>query len=233
MKRPAVLKHTPLMIALASGMAVFTAAGTLAIIASNGSALYVVSWAAMALINTGTACKLHSLRRRSHGDHRGADQGIHSDSDTPTITLNSGAELTVTIKAIAPVAATPAVRPRERRTVERAGIVLGEIDALRCWEIAGNYLTSINGVIWIPGQPMREAEVTITNGAGVHAFKTMEKLLENYGKHSPIAIGRVHLWGRIVEHEDGYRAEFAVPVEILKVQGSGDLAAIRANYGLG
>lgn len=37
------------------------------------------------------------------------------------------------------------------------------------------------------------------------------------------AFGRVSLWGRIVEHEAGYRAEFAYPYE-LTVYGSHDLA---------
>jgi hypothetical protein len=47
--------------------------------------------------------------------------------------------------------------------------------------------------------------------------------------HSSIAIGRVSLWGRVIEHERGYRAEFAYPYE-LKVVGEELAAKLRELY---
>ena len=47
-------------------------------------------------------------------------------------------------------------------------------------------------------------------GCGVHAFKTKSGVL-SYGANcilNPIAVGTVALWGTVIEHELGYRAQF-------------------------
>lgn len=44
---------------------------------------------------------------------------------------------------------------------------------------------------------------------GVHAWKTLDGAKEYAGGIMEVVIGRVELWGEVVEHERGYRAEFA------------------------
>lgn len=47
---------------------------------------------------------------------------------------------------------------------------------------------------------------------------------------SAFVSGTVRLWGDVVEHEFGYRAEFAKLHSLDKIYGDGDLAALRAKY---
>lgn len=48
-----------------------------------------------------------------------------------------------------------------------------------------------------------------------------------------MAVGTVRLWGEVIEHERGYRAEFAKVHSLDHVFGEADLAALRARYGVG
>jgi hypothetical protein len=45
--------------------------------------------------------------------------------------------------------------------------------------------------------------------------------------------GTVKMWGDVVEHERGYRAEYAKLNSIDEMHGPGDIDAIRARYGVG
>lgn len=57
-----------------------------------------------------------------------------------------------------------------------------------------------------------KVENDVVRGLGVHAFKTKEattKYAEPFASLFTIAIGQVALWGDVVEHEIGYRGEFA------------------------
>jgi hypothetical protein len=46
-----------------------------------------------------------------------------------------------------------------------------------------------------------------------------------------LAIGRVSLWGRVVENVDGWRAEFAYPYDLVLVGGDEETArALRRRY---
>jgi hypothetical protein len=70
---------------------------------------------------------------------------------------------------------------------------------------------------------------------GVHAFKRREdaELLaaEKAGGGAVLALGRVSLWGRVVETERGYRAGLAYPYD-LEVLGGGErlVRELRAAY---
>lgn len=69
-------------------------------------------------------------------------------------------------------------------------------------------------------------------GCGVWAFKTEEdmsaRLVDYLDEHGlPIAYGRVQLWGRIIEHQHGYRAQHARPFHVTIV-GDNDDATARA-----
>jgi preprotein translocase subunit YajC len=97
------------------------------------------------------------------------------------------------------------------------------------WDAAG--LKSLNGERWVAHQPLSAAcraaasnsisglSKTVHNPAelpdfkctcGVYAAKTTEHLRQcgykKFGVH-----GEVYLWGTVVEHERGWRAEFAYP----------------------
>jgi hypothetical protein len=49
----------------------------------------------------------------------------------------------------------------------------------------------------------------------------------------PVAIGRVSLWGRVVENTNGWRAQFAYPYDLLVYGADEQLAAdLRRRYGV-
>lgn len=97
------------------------------------------------------------------------------------------------------------------------------------WDAAG--LKSLNGEQWVPGRRLTalcRADATgVISGlsrfmqhpgqpphanctCGVYAAKTLERLQQcSYGRFG--VYGEVYLWGTVVEHERGWRAEFAYP----------------------
>lgn len=110
-------------------------------------------------------------------------------------------------------------------------IVPDYLEPLVGWRAWGNisnegYLKALAGsYYWVPGKPMQcrcqscggftkpTFELGVHNGAGFYAFKSITQLIEDraYGQ----CIGQVYLWGQIVEHTRGYRAEFAYPKALL------------------
>lgn len=63
----------------------------------------------------------------------------------------------------------------------------------------------------------------------MHAVMTLA--LAELGRSVVLAYGRVQLWGRVIEHDLGYRAQFARPYDITVVQGSDATAAgLRDRY---
>lgn len=101
------------------------------------------------------------------------------------------------------------------RAIPSAGIRVGEITGWRTWRILADYLVSaVVGNHWMPDEPMAGDIVEY----GVHAFKRQTDAFNEYalrgGTKEPTVIGQVALWGEIVEHENGYRAEFGKPVSL-------------------
>jgi hypothetical protein len=89
----------------------------------------------------------------------------------------------------------------------------GEIVAWRCWLSRKlPILTSIyrEDFIWMPGQ-IEEAEgVGDHNQLGFHAWRDERSALAYALGQGPVtAVGRVRLWGQVIHHERGYRAQFA------------------------
>jgi preprotein translocase subunit YajC len=98
----------------------------------------------------------------------------------------------------------------------------------RVWRWNATGLKSLNGEPWLPGRPLaagcqavaRGTRVKAVHGAhelphpnctcGVYAAKNIGHLrqfgYENRGIH-----GEVYLWGTVVEHRLGWRAQFAYP----------------------
>ena len=87
------------------------------------------------------------------------------------------------------------------------------------WDAAG--LRSLNGKPWSPRQPLA-AKCGAVNAhdadepphlectCGVYAAKNIEHLRQ-LGYEGRGIRGEVHLWGTVVEHELGWRAQFAYP----------------------
>jgi hypothetical protein len=101
----------------------------------------------------------------------------------------------------------------------------------RAWRWDASGLKSLNGEPWLPGRPLAAGCRTVTRGpmvgdaeavnddheapnlectCGVYAAKNIEHLhntrYRQYGIH-----GEVHLWGTVVEHKLGWRAQYAYP----------------------
>src|SRR3989344_2375981 len=67
---------------------------------------------------------------------------------------------------------------------------------------------------WRPGIPIEEAKkITVDNRVGIYAVKDIPTLLDlSYHRSYIDLIGRVALWGNIIEYEKGYRAQYAYPI---------------------
>jgi hypothetical protein len=96
----------------------------------------------------------------------------------------------------------------EPEPIEDAGISAGEIIGHRAWRVRDDGLLQSMAVstVWAPNEVM-EGKPSDYNGMGVHAFKTASAALTEYWGYE-IAIGTVLLWGEVIEHELGYRAQF-------------------------
>jgi len=118
---------------------------------------------------------------------------------------------------------------------------ISPIIGYRAWQFDGNNLRSLNGQPWSPGKALvgscrrPSADHTVPRqdcSCGVYAFKASRRA-QGYCLAASIAAysarglgclaylhGEVTLWGTIVEHEDGWRAEFAYPQTIvISLQG--------------
>lgn len=56
---------------------------------------------------------------------------------------------------------------------------------------------------------------TLDDALGLHAFKSYRAAI-GYGVKPPIVVGQVALWGVVIEHWNGYRAEHARVVRLSK-----------------
>ena len=58
-------------------------------------------------------------------------------------------------------------------------------------------------------------DVTATNRAGVYALKRKEDLADSSSDDEhEVVFGKVALWGKVIEHAKGYRAQFGYPLEL-------------------
>lgn len=101
------------------------------------------------------------------------------------------------------------------------------------------YGPAAGGSLRCPGSPC-DLKTRHGKGCGVYAFKSEGVLRNERSRHPPLlanltttgeVIGRVALWGTIVEHEHGYRAQYAYPLEFVYANGC-DGASIAAVYGI-
>jgi len=122
--------------------------------------------------------------------------------------------------------------PRPRKPLEPELTVVEPIIGWRRWsvEMFGNELRSNNGVRWTPYEKLTAECKKIpsffepTTGCkgvhctcGIYAYKTPEEAKfgenapRNLGTGSTDCWGEVYLWGRVIEHEKGWRAQYAYP----------------------
>ncbi len=84
----------------------------------------------------------------------------------------------------------------------------GEIVAWRAWVFdLGRLKSPYRETLWAPGAIIKSDHHPYKSSKGIFAHKTCERVLEQESDWS--VIGTVMLWGDVVEHEYGYRAEFA------------------------
>lgn len=63
------------------------------------------------------------------------------------------------------------------------------------------------------------------HGCGLYAVKKRSQLHVSYGtRDAPAIIARVALWGRVDEHELGYRGQYAYPLRIVEIRTPKPLA---------
>lgn len=110
--------------------------------------------------------------------------------------------------------------------LEECGVRAGEIIAYRAWRLCGNK-TKLHSMFvdyfWESDEPQKiGGNLNPYHGNGFHAFKTLEKTKQEYGfipGVTPTTVyGEVALWGEVIEHERGYRAECARVTRILEVR---------------
>ncbi len=132
------------------------------------------------------------------------------------------------------------------------------IKGFRLWRVVGDALFSLSTVgdphlvYWQPGRP-HAAICGLGQGhrpphpsctCGIYASRTAERVALDLVAHlrtqgipvqSAFAIGPVKLWGRVCEHEHGWRAEYAYPGDPLVLLGDvsdADLEVLAARYGV-
>ena len=123
--------------------------------------------------------------------------------------------------------------PQPRKPLEPELTVVEPVIGWRRWsvEMFGNELRSNNGVRWTPYEKLTaecKARPSLLDPAaecegvhctcGIYAYKTPEDA--KFGENAPRNLGtgsrvdvwgQVMLWGRVVEHSKGWRAQYAYP----------------------
>jgi len=121
----------------------------------------------------------------------------------------------------------------ERPALKRDGIVAGEIVGYRCWRIEKGWLRSVyQSDVWKPGCVLEGRELGDWDSRGIHAWKdaaskeysdyirsylngvdSLKRMIFSHSRETnpqpAMVTGTVFLWGDVVEHERGWRAEFA------------------------
>lgn len=106
-------------------------------------------------------------------------------------------------------------------------LVAGPVVGYRIWRLYRNaddlFLAAISRAdVWPAGMPLHAGKPQPAGGVGAWALRGPEDLKPDAYNRDPIAggrfvcflTGRVALWGKVIEHEKGYRAEYAYPLTI-------------------
>jgi hypothetical protein len=114
---------------------------------------------------------------------------------------------------------------RAANNLKHEGIRVGEIIAYRAWRVIeagwlrkGDDLlhsVRVHNYVWHPDRPASGDVRT----HGIYSFRNVIRSKYEYGYYlggidEPFLFGKVKIWGEIVEHEAGYRSEFAKIVSL-------------------
>lgn len=161
-------------------------------------------------------------------------------------------------------------KPASKPPLRRDSIIAGEIIGYRCWRIENGLLRSVYQTdFWHPNQILEGRELGDWDSRGIHAWKgaatveyhdyirgylnsaddsytQMQNMIMFGRSHMPqnkpaMLTGSVFLWGDVVEHERGYRAEYArvrsldwlYPDETMMGREQETLNELRQRYGVG
>lgn len=124
------------------------------------------------------------------------------------------------------------------------GITLGHKVGWRCWRLKlqggrrSNHWALKScavGHTWEPGVAgmTKQPDDVEDDELGFHAFKDRDQA-EVYAADvgNPKCLGRVALWGNIIEHELGWRAQYAYPLSIAWAMTPEQIDAIHRHYGM-
>jgi hypothetical protein len=101
---------------------------------------------------------------------------------------------------------------------------ISPIDGYRGWNWHAKALWSLNGEAWRPGHALtaqcpRADDEAPADGCscGIYAAKDYQHLQKICSSECVEAFvhGEVYLWGKVVEHDLGYRAQFAYPKSLV------------------
>src|SRR5262245_1468400 len=148
-----------------------------------------------------------------YGEHRGADAQTSCDSAGSSDTGHRRTE---------PIFIT-GDKTRDAALGEPR-IRAGEIIGWRFWRLCNGLLNSVYvPYTWRPGVFERSsaAEIACCN-PGYHAFRDKERAELKASMHvywSPLVIGSVAMWREVIEHQYGWRSEYAAVRSITKITG--------------
>ena len=102
----------------------------------------------------------------------------------------------------------------------------GEIIGWRIWRLCNGLLQSvIVPYTWYPGEFERSTSKHggyFNYNPGYHAFRHKEQAERDTPMHafkSPVVIGSVAMWGEVIEHQYGWRSEYAAVRSLIKITG--------------
>lgn len=110
----------------------------------------------------------------------------------------------------------------------------GEIIAWRVWRWDGHRLKSTAmETSWLPKEPMKADR--LAEGYGIHCWRDKDDAIKYARDHvGGSVLGQIEIWGEVIEHEAGYRAEYANIIAIDSCVGTElwpwQLKAIRELY---
>lgn len=115
----------------------------------------------------------------------------------------------------------------ESNVEQKTGYIVG----YRIWRFAyPHFLSSMTAsAVWVPLE--KHVGINLSNLEtmerrdfhGIYAFNSLRALQHNMQTYINIpeyVVGEIALWGRILKHQHGYRAEFGYPLCIYRVPGS-------------
>ena len=157
-------------------------------------------------------------------NYLGADYGEHRRADAQTSCDSAGSSYTGHHRT-QPLLIT-GNKTRDAALGEPT-IRAGEIIGWRFWKLHDGLLRSVYiPYTWHPGVFERSSSKQGGfKNPGYHAFRYKEQAQGEASTHiywtwTPFVIGSVAMWGEVIEHEHGWRSEFAAVRSIIDITGN-------------